>query len=310
MAQLALFNVVDGRRLTELKTYNDFGIWTDMIPGDFSGSHYGYTDLLFYNSNTGSAAFYACDEDGNLDELRTINNGWRKGLKVLPGQFNGNTLTDLIFYDPQTGNVALYENTGDALMAEVKVLQGAMDKGLTHVTSKVGLFAYDKDSGAVTHYTQPWNGFEVEEVEIEPRNWRKDWSHMIPVDFMSDRSPELLFYDEKTGDAEFFLYDEGRLTSVKQLPGGWKKGLTHIVPAHLHHWRYQDLLFYHRNEGSGAIYWHQEEAHFAEAMKIQPGGWRKTWDAIAPGRFSNYHGIGFDYEHQTDLAFYTAESVN
>ncbi|MEL6816590.1 MAG: hypothetical protein AAFP03_17545, partial [Cyanobacteria bacterium J06598_3] len=220
-------------------------------------------------------------------------------------------LTGLIFYDPQTGNVALYENKGGALMEEVKVLHGAMDKGLSHITSGAGLFSYDANSGAVARYERPWLGeFDVEEIEVEPRHWRKGWSHVVPINFTLDGNSEILFYDEKTGDAEFFTYEGGELKSVKKLPGGWKKGLTHIVAAHLHHWRYQDLLFYDRNEGSGAIYWHEETSPlFAEALKIQPGGWRKTWDAIAPGRFSNFHGIGEDYEHLSDLAFYSAENI-
>ena len=316
MAELVLFNVVEGRHLKTLKTHRNFGTWTDMISGDFFHGEkltLRRTDLLFYNANTGSAAFYRCSGEGEVEEVRSIGNGgWRTGLKILPGNFSGGSLTDLIFYDPKTGNVALYENTGDALMVEKKVIQGAMDKGLTHVTSEVNLFSYDANSGGVARYKSPWlDRFEVEEVEVKPRHWRTGWSHLVPVNFTFNRRPEILFYDEKTGDAEFFTYESGELKSVKKLPGAWKKGLTHIVSAHLQHWRYEDLLFYDRNEGSAAIYWHQENAPerapFIEALKIQPGGWRKTWDAIVPGRFSGLHGIGSDYEHVSNLAFYSAE---
>lgn len=315
MAELALFNVVEGHRLKTLKTHKNFGTWTDMIPGDFFNerSEFFRTDLLFYNANTGSAAFYRCSGEGEVEEVRSIGNGgWRTGLKVLPGRFSGSALTDLIFYDPKTGNVALYENTGDALMVEKTVIQGAMDKGLTHATSERGLLSYDADSGSVARYESPWlDKFTAKETEVKPRHWRPGWSHLVPINFTYNFAPEILFYDEKTGDAEFFTYESGELKSVKKLPGGWKKGLTHIVSAYLQHWKYEDLLFYDRNEGSAAIYWHQEnapeKAPFIEALKIQPGGWRKTWDAIVPGRFSGLHGIGADYEHVSDLAFYSAE---
>jgi len=309
MAELVIFNVAKGRQMKAIKAHKNFGYWTDMIPGHFFSDD--YTDLLFYNSKTGSAAFYRSNGGGEMEEIRSIGSGgWRTGLKIVPGHFSGSYLTDLIFYDPTTGNVALYENDGDALMKEIKVIQGAMNKGFTHVTSRRHLLAYDANSGLVNRYDKPgFDTFDAKESEIKPRHWRKGWSHLIPINFEDGSLPEILFYDDKTGDAEFFNYDSDlELKLVNKLPGGWKKGLSHIVAARLNSLYADDLLFYDRSEGSAAIYWNKKkDAQFTEAFKVPAGEWRKTWDAIAPGRFSDFHPSGSDLTHLEDLAFYSAE---
>ncbi|MBC1198282.1 hypothetical protein H0901_24415, partial [Microcystis aeruginosa BLCCF158] len=71
--------------------------WKLIVPGNFGGNN--YTDLLFYDPNTGEGEFYTTDGSGNIAFLKKRTD-WRKTWKlIVPGNFGGNDYTDLLFYD-------------------------------------------------------------------------------------------------------------------------------------------------------------------------------------------------------------------
>ncbi len=104
MGELAFFSTDGNGGLANLKDHNDWSSrWTHVIPGNFGGS--GYTDLLFYDQQTGDAEFYLSDGSGGLKTIRRIKGGWRKTwTHIIPGNFGGGSITDLLFYERTTGS--------------------------------------------------------------------------------------------------------------------------------------------------------------------------------------------------------------
>lgn len=215
MGQLA-FNSTDGNGvLNNLKDHNGWpSRWTHVIPGNFGGS--GYTDLLFYDAQTGDASFYLSDGLGGIKIAQEIRGGWNKGIShIIPGNFAGGSLTDLLFYTPSTGSAAFYVNDGDAKMKLLKSIKpGEWDKGISHIIpgnfaggSLTDLLFYTASEGSAAFYVNDGDAQMQLVRKVNAGGWRTSWTQIIPGNFAGGNLTDLLFYEGATGSAEFYVND-------------------------------------------------------------------------------------------------------
>ena len=62
-----------------------------------------YTDLLFYDRETGTGEFTTTNGNGGIQGISAYTN-WRTTWDlIIPGDFGSNGYTDLLFYDRETG---------------------------------------------------------------------------------------------------------------------------------------------------------------------------------------------------------------
>jgi hypothetical protein len=105
------YDIYNPGKINWLSTYDGWRpSWTHIIPGNFGGS--GFTDLLFYERDTGYAEFHTTDGQGNPSVLRT-HDYWRKSwTQIIPGNFGGSGFTDLLFYERAAGFGEFYTTDG------------------------------------------------------------------------------------------------------------------------------------------------------------------------------------------------------
>jgi hypothetical protein len=85
--------------------------WQIVLSGIFHGTG-NYSDLLFYDPNSGTIATYATDGAGHLIPLATLS-GVTGYQKVATGDFTGDGLTDLALYDPFTRSLQTIKSSSD-----------------------------------------------------------------------------------------------------------------------------------------------------------------------------------------------------
>ena len=151
-----------------------------------------------------------------------------------------------------------------------------------------------KTMGKLTFLSTNGNGGLVNLKDYN--DWSNRWTHIIPGNFSGNGYTDLLFYDQQTGDAEFYLSDgSGGIKTIRTVRGTWRKTWTHIIPGNFSGSSFTDLLFYEGSTGSAEFYVNDGNAQLRKIQTIAPGGWRKTWTHIIPGKFG---GRG-----NTDLLF-------
>ena len=306
MGQLSFFSTDGKGGLINLKDHNNWpNRWTHVISGNFGGN--GYTDLLFYDRQTGDASFYLSDGSGGIQATQEIVGGWSTGIThIIPGNFGGDSLTDLLFYNGSTGSAAFYVNAGNAQMRLIQTIgPGGWNTNISHIIpgnfgggSLTDLLFYNPLKGSAAFYINDGNAQMRAARIVEPGGWRTSWTHIIPGNFGGGSLTDLLFYEGSTGSAEFYVNDgEAQMRRVQAIgPGGWNKGIKHIIPGNFGGSELTDLLFYNSDKGSAAFYVNDGDARMKLLQAINENGWRKTWAKIIPGSFG-----GNTY---TDLMFY------
>lgn len=308
MGQIAFFTVGEQGKLERLKTHDGWpSRWTHVIPGNFGKSD--YTDLLFYDSRKGDAEFYFSDGKGNLARKGSgIRGGWKIGWShIIPGNFGGGSLTDLLFYDESSGDTAIYLNTGDASLS-LKRSQKADKAGQKTEWSQIipGNFAgdsltdllyYNKQDGSFSFYVNNGEGLMKELKGVSKGKWEAGL-HIIPGNFSGGTLSDLILYDPYQGIAKFYENSGGaKMRPIQTLEVGlWGQWLQSIIPGNFGGKSLADLLIYKRSDGSARFYTNSGGARMGNPKSIKAGGWRKTWNHIIPGHFS-------DSEY-SDLLFY------
>ena len=136
-------------------------------------------------------------------------------------------------------------------------------------------------------------------VSLKDHNgWSSRWTKVVPGNFGGSGYTDLLFYDRRTGDAEFCTSDgSGKVKTIRKVEGRWRTSWTHIIPGNFGGGGLTDLLFYEGSTGRAEFYINDGNAQFRNIKAIEPGGWKPGTSHIIPG---NFGGDGL-----TDLLFYS-----
>jgi hypothetical protein len=242
--------------------------WTQIIDGVFDGT--GVSQLVFYDSGTGTLQLYYVDApggdevtpDGLLDLVlqQTVEN-WRPGCRLIAGTFFGSPgadpgtlapgFTQLLVYDPRAG-------TGD--------FYSVIESKLDHVQ----------------HYS----------------GWRTSWDRIVPGNFGGDGLCDLLFYEASSGTGEFYVVENDSMSLLHSYTD-WRSSWTQIVPGDFGSTQYTDLVFY---DGMGTgQFWAVDKGNIELLQSY--GEWRTSWKQIISGTFAG-NDFTFPGAPGSDLLFY------
>lgn len=246
--------------------------WTHIIPGKFWNND--FTGLFCYDSTSGKAVFYSTDGKGIITSRGTIVSPKNCSI-IIPGKFSDSVYTDLIFYDSLNGIGKLFSSTQDSVtknmnLKELKTFSwlktwSIIIPGKYDNSKYTGLLFYDRSNGKGWFYS--WNGSKLVAL-LENQLWGSRWSNIIPGIYAPTKqgdppatpdTTDLLFYDEKTGLANFYTTNhtpEQKQTPTKpyktakfsfeelKVSSIWKKGWDRIVPGNFGATSYTDILLY------------------------------------------------------------------
>jgi hypothetical protein len=194
-----------GMTLVNLRSWDK--TWDLVVPGNFGGD--GYTDLLYYDRETGSARFYTTDGWGGLHELRS-HSGWRTSWDVIvAGQFGGNGWIDLLFYDRETGHGAFYTTDGQggisllSLHTNWRTTWDQIVPGNFGDNGYTALLFYDSELGYGEFYeTDGLGGISLMRAHD---NWNAGWDAIVPGNFGGGGPwTDLVFYDRESRMLSFW----------------------------------------------------------------------------------------------------------
>lgn len=208
------FYTLDGSGgMTLLRRYTNWRKTWDLIvpgnykayPGEFASGP--YTDLLFYDRETGVGEIYATDGAGGLNFLKRYTN-WRKSwTMIVPGNFSRGELyyTDLLFYDRLAGEGEFYSTDGSGELGFIKKYDNWRRTWSKIVPGNFGgteysdLLFYDSSVGRGEFYTTDGRG-NLGRLRTYS-NWRRTWDKIIPGHFgvagETGQITDLLFYDQR-----------------------------------------------------------------------------------------------------------------
>lgn len=184
--------------------------WDLIVPGNFKVledefSTGPYTDLLFYDRETGHAEIYATDGHAGLVFLKSFNN-WRKSwTMIVPGNFGRGEsyYTDLLLYDRMHGTGEFYATDGSGGLRFLKRYDNwrrtwsRIIPGNFGGTDYTDLLFYDGSTGAGHFHTTDGTG-TLTRLRFY-NNWRRTWQAIVPGYFgvvgSTDQHSDLLFYD-------------------------------------------------------------------------------------------------------------------
>jgi hypothetical protein len=259
--------------------------WDQVVTANFGGD--GYTDLLYYDRETGSAKFYV-----NGVELRS-HTGWRTTWDIIvPGQFGGNGWMDLLFYDRETGQGAFYTTDGQGGISLLslhtnwrttwdQIVPGSFgDNGYT------ALLFYDSELGYGEFYETDGQG-GISWMQTHD-SWNAGWDAIIPGNFgwyeNGDNFTDLLFYDRETGLASFWTTDGQGGIYLLQTHTSWNAGWDLIVPGQFGGGGpWTDLAFYDRESRMLSI-WASNGTGGIFGLRTHTG-WYSPWNRIVAGDF-------------------------
>ena len=117
-----------------------------IVPGKFSDSP--FTDLLFYDRESGTGEFYTTDGKGNISILQGYAGKWQKSWDmIIPGNFTPGPHTDLLFYDRTDKAGYFHATDGNGNISNLNKIEGVWSKvipGSFGVRSEfTDLFLYD-----------------------------------------------------------------------------------------------------------------------------------------------------------------------
>lgn len=187
----------DGQsRLHQFPVHSRWLSLTHIVPGLFAGDD--YTDLFFYNANTG-LAFFATTDEGNLTIVNSFSDGQHKWASIVPGFFGGeNDYTGLLFYegggeegegDPEHGHGRFCRTDGQGDLHELQNFPWIGDLMIVPLHFRgdryTGVFTYSPHYWGAAVYTTSGLGQlkRIANYPIwpphEPGSKRKQWTHVI-----------------------------------------------------------------------------------------------------------------------------------
>ncbi len=216
--------------------------WEMVVPGNFGGDD-AWTDLFFYDRETGRGSFYTSDGDGRLQLLDTTPPFAETWTSIIPGNFGGNDRTDLLFYNAATGLSQFHTSDGQGCLVLLledpdwtpgwdQIVPGNFDGN----GDWTDLFLSRKDGGkggtSREYKVYATDGLGTI-IEIgQPGQIAPNWTTMIGGDFGDDDTmTDLLFYDAVSGQRVFLATDgAGGLVELSQ-PATGSAGWDLIVPG-------------------------------------------------------------------------------
>ncbi|MBU7029578.1 MAG: hypothetical protein HXS48_21780 [Theionarchaea archaeon] len=199
-------------------------VWEMIIPGDFGGQT-GYTDLLFYDPNSGEIEIYKCNGGGRIELMKKYENWGRNWKLIVPGKTRHSGYTDLLFYDPFShpsgGVIEIYRCYKGGNIEMVKRYENG-SRYWKLITS--GFIRTSKFFGKEFLFYDPFSHPSGGVIEIYRCSsngtmglWRRHeglsryWKLIIPGDFADRDHTAFLFYDPfshlKGGLGEFYRFD-------------------------------------------------------------------------------------------------------
>lgn len=251
----------------------------------------------------GNVARYTLTETGDLESPHEYY--WSPGWShICAGRFHldstGDFTSDLLFYNRASGTAGIY----DASLALQR--EYAWEPGWTHITTGnfggdpllTDLLLYNQRTGAARMYLAR-DGALLE--PLWPSGWRRNWSHVVAGRFKNDEGhqslDDLLFYDQASGEAQFYTTDGGgNIAALRQYQ--WRQGWAHLIPGRFGGSSgFDDLLFY--DQGNRLEIYNLERG--ASMTRLwQNFNWEPGWTHLVPFKIG---GAG-----RTDLVFYKTGS--
>jgi hypothetical protein len=168
--------------------------------------------------------------------------------------------------------------------------------------SPSGVVLYDAEAGhAELHGTDVTGDFPLINTYTD---WRTTWTQIVSGYWTTGdtQTQFLVFYEQSTGYAEFYSYDDsGNLTFIQSY-SDWRQSWEMILPFNLGvngQKSQSGLLFYQKEPGYAELYFTDHSGNIT--LMNSYNGWRSSWDLIVPGSYGN---LGW-----TDLLFYDSSAA-
>ena len=232
------------------------------------------------------ADFNWLQQHNRLSRVKSYKN-WRKTWHtILPGNFSQGNYTDLLFYDKSNGEAKFYltESSGDIRKIgdthkNWRKSWHIMVSGNFNGSSLSDLLFYDKLKGEAEFYSTSGNG-DIRRIGKTLKGWRKTWDMIIPGDFGGNGYSDLLLYDRKKGEAEFYtVMPGGNLVRMGGTHRNWRKSWYKIIPGKFGRGNKTYLLFYDRKAGEAEYHYCYGFGRMRQLGSTHKN-WRKTWKSI------------------------------
>ncbi len=233
-----------------------------------------------------NADFNWLQQHKRLSRIKSHKN-WRKTWHtILSGNFNHGNYTDLLFYDKSNGEAKFYltESSGDIRKIgdthkNWRKTWHIMVSGNFNGSGLSDLLFYDKSKGEAEFYSTNGNG-DLRRTGKTLKGWRKTWDMIIPGDFGGNGYSDLLLYDRKNGEAEFYtVMPGGTVLRLGQTHKNWRKSWYEIITVKFGRDNKTYLLFYDRKAGEAAFYYIPRIGRMQQLGNTHKN-WRKTWKSI------------------------------
>jgi hypothetical protein len=253
------------------------------------------TDILCYNSTSGSVAFFSSDGSYSLRQSATRVDMWEPDLILVPGKFTspdrGSTdhgvYADLLTYNQTAQQLQFYSTDGRGNRTAVGPAIVARHNW-THI--KAGIFTpdgvytdllfYDQAAGVGEFYATDGAGGLTLLVSYPFAHW----TSIVSAFFRPDaQTMDLLFYDASTGKAEFYSVWNGHIT-LMQSYDDWLTTWAQVVPGTFRPGGgTDDLLLYDPTRGLASFLSTDGQGGFQSIADYTD--WEQDWSIIVPGYF-------------------------
>jgi hypothetical protein len=235
--------------------------------------------LLFYDSNSGAAEFYALDLNANMQLLSstTYAKGWTQIVRV--GVSEGPGFGQLLFYNASSGVAQFY--TTDAQGGIHQQENTTFSKGWTHIIpftfdqGRDGLLFYNSSNGV----TQVYNTVGMQQLFNSTLS--TDWTHIVVNGTDTNGSPILLFYNSNNGAARYVVID-GQSGVSQVASTTFSKGWTQIPAGTISGGMDGNVIFAYLfyNASTGAAQFYQLNEQPGSITQLSNTTFAKSWSEI------------------------------
>jgi hypothetical protein len=244
--------------------------WDIILSGNFTGAFSAKEQIFYYDAGAGLIRIYQIEENGNLKQLKSINNIPEVWDIIITGSFRGGNKKEFLFYDKTTGAYSFKEINPQGDLKEFGSGHWKTKWDVILSFSYGGqydsLLFYDKQTGNLKLYTT--NGQGNLEANIFSKDIGTNWdiiTTFTPFSTSDNPSDSIFFYDPQTGKAKKFII-------VYPDYYGFDKEYNiikncEIVVAGLFIGANPNLLLYDRQSGTGKLYTHDSAGNLTESKE-------------------------------------------